>query len=475
MKKKSMSILSILLLSFLLFSCDGLNSSPNNLSLEDSIKALLLSKDKNYNFLEDQVYMEKMYQLVDNLIDRNIIKAKKFIFGNLDEDNIPEIIVFREREINNLNDTGYLEVYNFNGEIYTLLDRADMNYDNSNYDLQVGKISSDKNGIYLSNKASKGIGITYGFTLVDGKLKSILNGKKLNLISVDSINTIKDIDNDGILEFSIYTLDPESPEKEISDKDKLLIWYKWDGEDGANIVDMERIKLSDRENIVSNEYVLKTAKNFLKDYGLSFIKYLKENYNDLSADDLDNLLKKHLSNLNSDAPIKSSNLEGIYREFKIPLDKINDITYIGSEDTISLDEKIKKDILKNLNLGYKIVLLEEEYKYNINYEWFLKEFEDNISNEYKAFLKILVLDNFQVMNLEKLTQKISTMESFILIYPYSKSLEYVKTSLNKDMSDLLERISKNKISQNEIDSIKENYGHTYFYEKIEETINNFDI
>lgn len=475
MKKKLMFIITILVLSFLLFSHDKLNLFPTTLSLEASIKEIILSRGDHYDFLEDELYMGKMNQLMDNFIDRNIIDTRKFIIANLNGDTIPEIIVFKERKIDNPNDTGYLEVYSFNGEIYTLLDRAEMNYDRSNYDLQVGKIAPDKNGIYLSNKASKGFGITYGFRLVDGKLSSILNGKKLNLISIDSMNIIKDIDNDGILEFSIYTVDPESSEKEVKNKDKLLLWYKWDGEDGANIVTMEKIKVSHGENIDSDEYILKTARKFLEDDELAFIKHIKENREDLSSRDLNTLLKKHISNLNSKADIKSSNLKDIYREYKIPLNRINDIDYMASEDTISLEEKIKKDIIENLKSGYKLILLSKEYKYTVNYEWFLKEFEDNISNEYKAFLKILVLDNLEEMNLEKLTQKISIMESFTLIYPYSKSLGFVRTSINRDMTTLIEKISEDKVSQEEMEFIKENYGHTYFYEKIMETMNNFDI
>ncbi len=90
----------------------------------------------------------------------------------------PELIVFRERNPEDKNDEGRLEVYKFNGEKYDLLDSVSMNYDNTNYQLIVGKISETQNGIYLNNQVGAHSGITYGFVLEEGSLVSILDDKK---------------------------------------------------------------------------------------------------------------------------------------------------------------------------------------------------------------------------------------------------------------------------------------------------------
>ena len=75
--------------------------------------------------------------------------------------------------------------------------------------------------------------MTYGFIVEEGKLKSILNPRKVNLVSIFTENRIEDIDGDGILEFSVYTVDPETEDSSVEGSDKMTLWYQWDGKTGA--------------------------------------------------------------------------------------------------------------------------------------------------------------------------------------------------------------------------------------------------
>lgn len=468
--KKIIYIIFILIFSLTISSCDQLDALPTIVSLEQNIEEIINSKGENYDFLKDELYIKKMNELAENFIDKDIIEADDFVIGNLDEDNIPEVVVFRQRKVDNTDDPGYLEVYKFDSKNYILLDSVKMNYDINNYDLKIGKISHHQNGIYLNNKVGKGLGLTYGFILRDGKLTSIINDKKLNLISIEPINEIKDIDKDGVLEFSIYTIDPESNEKEIKDKDKLLLWYKWDEKDSADLIKMEKIKVSNNEDLNSDKKVLDTSTKFLKYNDNTFISYLKENLDHLSTKDTNKLLKNYISNLESKKTTNSLKLKGLYEEYKLPLNKINNIEYLRLEDVLPLDKDVKKDIIEKLISGYKIELRDKDYEYQVNYDMFLKEFGENINNQYKDYLKIIKLEKSTDLNLNKFAQKIVMMESFITTYPYSDFLDSIKENLNLNINEFMEMISENPITQEEKEFIEENYKHTYLYEKIENSI-----
>ena len=84
---------------------------------------------------------------------------------------------------NNIEDEGSLEIYKFNGEEYTILDSISMNFDNTNHQIEIGKISENQKGMFVCNQVGAHSGITYGFILEDRKLKNILNDNKIQLIS----------------------------------------------------------------------------------------------------------------------------------------------------------------------------------------------------------------------------------------------------------------------------------------------------
>lgn len=89
---------------------------PEVLSKEQSIKEIILSKGENYNFLKDELYIEYMNKLGKDLAVNKEATPAHYALGHLDEDNIPELVVFKERDPNNKEDEGALEVYKFDGE-----------------------------------------------------------------------------------------------------------------------------------------------------------------------------------------------------------------------------------------------------------------------------------------------------------------------------------------------------------------------
>lgn len=279
--------------------CDSIGSLPAILPLEDSIREIINSKGPAYNFLEDSLYIDKIEGLLSFLDENDHISKDNYLLANLSDDNIPELIVFSEKDPSDKEDTGYISVYAFNGNTYSLLDRVSMNYDVSNYTIKAGYISEDKKGFYLNNMVAGNWGITYGFTLEDNKLVNIFDEKKINLVSSVPENPIDDIDKNGILNFSIVM---DNPELNKSDE-KILIWYEWDGERGGKKIKVEHYdsngliidKSSDFQKIKELEDQVKNPDNIV-------FKNMLNNYSNSTSNEYrDYLILKRDYFLNKDS------------------------------------------------------------------------------------------------------------------------------------------------------------------------------
>lgn len=443
--KHKLTLTLILILGLIITGCSKETKEvlPIVISLEDSIKEIIISKGEDYDFLSDELFISKVKELRNTLVKNQLIETEHFAIGNLDGDNIPELVVFIQRNPDVTTDEGALQVYKFQGEKYELLDTLKMNYDNTNYQLVAGKISSTQNGILMSNQVGAHSGVTYGFILENNKLKSIFNDKKISLISVYTSNEIKDIDNDGILEFSIYTIDPETIEQSSVGSDKMTLWYKWDGKDSGNLVMVER---NDYSQNPSDENVFEEAKELIDTNLLEGINYVKENKDKLSFYDNEELLKSYISKLQEESfnrGIEVENLfikyqEGfnfdhLFKKYGLSLERLNDSEYLKRERILQSELELKDHIISNLKLGYKLDSSEGIYYYIIDYQNFINTFEGNISKEYRDYLKIKAMDTNEpylrdgslVISREKLAQRIVDMESFKLVYPYSNFLDEV--------------------------------------------------
>lgn len=438
--KKFLSILGLILgVSLFITGCVSKEALPMKLDLEDSMREIISSKGEDYDFLNDDVYMEH----VENLMDELTINDN-YALGNLDGDNIPELVIFNEKDSNDVDDEGSLEVYSFNGSEYILLDKVNMGFDNDNYDIQIGKISENQRGLFLNNNIGTNAGVTYGFILENGKLKNILNDKKVSLISIFAENEIKDINNDGILNFSIVTIDPETEDISIDGSDKMTLWYKWDGKDSATLIDVERKDYSKKS---SNKNIYNMGKDLISNDFSNSLPFLIENKDKLSKYDLSILIENYIKKLNDLSFHRGTEINELFSKnntkltisrssenFTSNIDNLNSIEYLNREKVLKDNENIKNHLIENINLGFKLNVLEGRYYYLVDYQKFVNLFDGNILNEYMDYLKIrafnsnepFIIDGSLVISQDQLIERILYVESFKILYPYSKLLTEVQ-------------------------------------------------
>ena len=450
MSKKPMILIIILLcLNIIILSCSVKEAGSSNLTLDQSIKEIIISKGKGYDFLSDEGYISHMDKLGYSLTINKSAKASHYTIGNLDEDNIPELAIFQERDPANIDDEGSLEIYKFDGDEYVAIDKVSMNYDNTNYQIIIGKISDDHNGILLNNQVGAHSGITYGFILKDGKLESILDEGKISLLSIYTSNEIKDINNDGILEFSIYIADPETEDSSSVGSDKMTLWYRWNGKDSADLIEVERI---DRSKIKSDQNIFEEGKEIIENNFTNSLSFLHENKGQLSKFDNTELLMEYMKKLNEISVNESIQINDLFTKYQkdikyqkdtevdylfnkygLSMEKLNSLEYLKREKVLKDEGELKQDIIDHINLGYKLDTSEGMYYYLIDNQFFLDNFGENITNEYSDYLKVLALDsNKAFMNdgsltipMEELAERILLVESFKMIYPYSNLLPKV--------------------------------------------------
>lgn len=501
MNIKKILIIPLILSLGLIYGCSNSGEIfPTAIPLESSIKEIITSKGKNYDFIGDELFNSKVDAFANTILGDTT--KNHYTLGNLDEDNIPELVVYIERNHDDINDQGGLGVYKFTGEKYELLDKIDMNYDNSNYLLKAGKISPTQNGILLSNEVGAHSTMTYGFILQDEKLKSILNDKKISLISVYSSNEIRDIDGDGVLEFSIYSIDPETEEQSSVGSDKLILWYKWDGKDGGELVKVVKEPASsDKE---SQNYKMEHKQIELDDK--DFISNLKANIEIYTKDQRSQILGNYLKSLSIDSLDRSKKVEELFEKYQknydfdylfdkygLSIERLNDIEYLKREKTLQSEVELKEYLIKNIEKGYKLSLAKETYYYVVDYQKFINIFGDFITNQLKDYLKIKSLnsnepyikDESLIISQDLLAERMVELERFKLTYPYSPYLneinEIYKSQIltflyggnntpNYDHATKVFYEDTRVIFLNTIDK----YPHTYFTQVIQKLIDNLN-
>lgn len=433
-KKRIFLLILLIIFSIFIYGCgvDTIDLVPSSIPLEDSIKEIIISKGANYDFLHDELFISKVNELG---------LSNNFTVGNLDDDTIPELVVFVERDPKNVDDQGKLEVYKFNGQKYELQDSINMNYDNSNHQLVIGRISGNQNGILLSNQVGANATVTYGYILRDGKLSNILNDKKISLISNSAGNEIKDIDNDGILEFSIYTADPEAIEKDIANSAKIIYWYKWNGKDSGKLVQIDRNANDTLRGIAASEAIDPVELS-----ASELLPYLIEHIKDYDKYELTNLITAHINVLAENQSNINLELDRLFNKYQegnssdylfynygLTVERLNDIEFLKREKTLQLEPDLKDYLIKHLNLGYKLESSEGIYYYLIDNQRFIDLFGNSITNEYRDYLKIKAKESNQLHQLngnlmiekDKLAERIIQIESFMITYPYSEYIDEV--------------------------------------------------
>lgn len=489
--RKKLLIKLILCLMILAMGCSASNSTSAQLIVEESIREIIVSKDDDYNFLTDSEYIDSVDTLVNSLKSKDTNSQINYALGSLNEDNIPEIAIFTGKNPKILEDEGSLEVYIFNGQRYSLLDRVSMNFDISNYQIEIGNISKNKKGILLNNNVGPNSGMTYGFTIEDGKLKNILNSNKINLISIFTENEIKDINKDGILEFSVYTVDPETEDVSVEGSDKMTIWYKWNGEDSANIFEIEKKDLSSQ---ASNKELYHQLETIIENNFSEFTTRLLDDKDQLSKYDNTELLKKYIARLKKDLYDKSLQIENlfikhqegksfnyIFDKYNITIDDLNNIEYLNRKKALKGEIEIKDHIIKNRELAYRLNTQEGIYYYLVDYKKLFDLFGDSLTREYRDYLQILSLDSEKpflndgilTISANNLVDRILLAESFKRIYPYSNLIDeidkiyelYFNIYLYGDSENPTFNLENNKMKEsaiNDFQSKMDEYPYTNF-------------
>ncbi len=435
----------LFIISSLLFGC-GTEDMQMNLSLESI-------NESNVDILNSSKYKNHIEEHLKQLDPEINISKVNYAFGDLDGDSIPELALYIERDPEDLGDQGALVVYKLINNEYKMLDKVPMNYDNANNILKLGMLSKEQAGILINNQVGIKAAVTYGYILEDGKLKSILNPKKVNLISLDSMESIEDIDGDGILEFGIFTVDPETEETKVEDAKKIILWYKWDGFDGAIFVKKDIIKAkSTRKSRASG------AMDSLIPGSEHFLEGLQKNMDASSKSYLSALLSCHIKNLEVNSSynsldiaalfskyIKNSSLLDFLETYNLTNNRINDIDYIKRNKVLEAEADLKSMLTKNLNKGYYLSLKEGRYIYTPYYSKFASDFSKSLTKELQGYLGIMTKStdlphvNQDTLLIDKidLAKRLQEIENYRIAYSYSEHIDSINNLYRDYLSALL--------------------------------------
>lgn len=416
--------------------------------LQSSIAALMNAHDSKYDYMKDSKYMELMNKLGTSLLTQYSKEldgklGTHFTIGNLDGDNIPEIVVFEQRDSNDLKDEGALALYKYKEGTYTQIDRISMNFDNTCVNLVIGQAAKGKNAVFVNTSVGAHSEDFYLFTIENDKFKSRINEKKARLLSVYTSAQIKDIDKDGILEFSVYDIDPESSDSSSAGSDKINIWYKWDGKDGVKFIKYEKtgtVKKAKTDTAVVSRYNSLITKGDLA----NAYSYLKTNKAKLSLKDNSDAVTAYLTALNKKLNSMNSTFykyqekykmfenQGIMKKYKLKADDLNNTNIIKKTSIFSKEKDVKNLLLSANSIGLKVGTYEGSYYFVINYQKLL-DLGASTTSDISDYLKIFAADSnkpglageYVKIQLDELASRIASMEKFTFMYPYSKYVSEV--------------------------------------------------
>lgn len=412
--------------------------------------------------LESDYLRSQIENHISTINSKVNLEKDHYSIGDLTGDGIPELVLFIERDPEDVNDQGMLEVYGFNELDHYLIDKVPMNYDNTNHILKTGFLSDTQQGILISNQVGSQASVTYGFILEGGKLKSILNPKKINLVSVTANNSIEDMNGDGILDFSIYTIDPETKLSDSKEAERILLWYNWDGKDGARIMQpdwttLQRSAINSDAPAVARSFTTLDQPAPGSD---NFISGLEGFIKEASRDEIVDLLSTHIDNLEINAPyrsldiaalinrsVKETTFDSFLASNSLRLEDLNNPDIIGRKGVLSRHTEMKDMLLKNLKLGYVLHVKDGRYEYKVDYNGIADHFVESLSNEFRGYLKIMskesinphMVDGSLRIERAEIAQRLLEIEKFRLSYSYSPRLDKVLELYSSYMDSVLYR------------------------------------
>jgi len=480
MKKIILLTCLIVFASTILTGCQTLNSENSDKYILNSI----LPKELDMPLTKESLSKDETREIIEkylNLLNQNLdVNLENYDIGDLNGDGIDEIIMYVHEE-NSKENVGKLLVYSYDGEGYYLLDEEEIKYDKENIKLQIGKISEDKEGIIFCNLANEETTAVYVYLIEDGKLVRAINPRKVNLFSVNNSVEIDDIDGDGVLNFNIYTIDPEGNKDENSE---IVLWYKWDGKDSAEVVKKENL---------NKELNTDNQKYTTLDNSVLTVDDLKIKAKELTKNEFSNMLYEYISmlssSLNDENKILSSYIyiNGVNKlnDF-LKEDSFKNLDSLENASNLTSNEKFNQFIVEEIKKGYMISSVDNKIVLKINYDYFLNSFNDMLTNEMLSYIRIKnQFDNkpisdskILIVDKDEIAVRLNEIENFRLVFPYSKALNEVLDIYNVYVDALLfldddeESVEKSeyKIDTNykdELIEIKQKYPQTYFSELID--------
>ena len=397
--------------------------------LEKEIANYINAKEATYNFADDEEFLSLVNALAPALLktesERFLEHATHFAVGDLDGDKLPEIAVYEQRNFDNMDDPGALVVYQFKDGKYQQVANINMEYDNSCVKTAIGPAAPGQNALFMQTAVGAHSEMFYLFLLKDGKLEPAIDDSNARLLSAYASGDIADIDNDGIIEFSIYTEDPDGEGTCMADSDKISYWYKWNGRDGIKFVKYEQHKNNPEEQ-PSDPAVLAelTAKLGSEDL-LSAQKYLKANLSKLTKKDATAALESYAQKLQQLIPAYDSQIQSLQEKYG---NDLNDIKRLQDPDCLKNEQDLKELLVKARQLGLQLQTAEGMYFFAVDYQVLVADFQGKITNELTSWFQILadyynepaMKDAALVVSLDEIAKRIVAMEEFQFTFPYSK-------------------------------------------------------
>ncbi|WP_409227648.1 hypothetical protein [Gudongella sp. SC589] len=487
-KKINYLLLLTIIVGLVLSGCGSSSREMKTMSMEDFSIEDFFPFDQS--LLESDFTRKKIEDYLLSINPEVNIQEGHYAIGDLTGDEIPEIAMYIQRDPQDIDDQGSLQIYTYDSTSYVLEDKVPMNYDNTNYILKIGHIAENTKGILLSNQVGSKAGVTYGYVLEDGALKSVLNPKKVNLFSVTTSNSIEDIDGDGILEFSIHSIDPETSADNPSEAATIELWYRWNGRDSAQVVstaddmvessmimaaprESQPVEAADGFGIMSvpEESEAIQPETMEPSPGtLEYIDYLTQTKDGYSNREMTDRLKEHIVSLKVSKSYRSLDIatmfskymkeysfDSFFEKYGLSQERLNDLEYLQRDRILQSEPDLKEMLIRNRRMGYMLTVEKGRYNYEIDYGMIIDDFGGNLTNEFRKYLRIISKEGSLahikdgVLNIPKreLAARIVEIESFRLTFSYSEFLDETLQLYQEYMDSMLYLTGDGKVFNEE--------------------------
>lgn len=201
-----------------------------------SIAETIHTKMSIYSFNEDKI--EKIYTLNQNWLPEEVKNyPMKIKIGNLDNDNIVDIVLFN---YNGITYDMYASLCNFDTKL-NLVDHMKLksNYDISDSYITLGNISSEKKGIMIDIPLTQDSYYTQILYKEEDTLEKAFNDYYAATYKSYYISN-QDINNNGILDIPVVTEKNNYRIKSSS----TVTWYEWNNKNNKNNEEIEDLRFT---------------------------------------------------------------------------------------------------------------------------------------------------------------------------------------------------------------------------------------